>query len=79
MSARGVNEGGRCTCRGCGRVFSGLELFDAHFETLTVPPWSRCVDPETITHKTGKKAGVHRYRFEKGVWRSAEKNDRWAS
>lgn len=70
---KGINQGGRCLCGGCGRVFSGLTLFDAHFETLQQPPWSRCIDPETIT----TKAGEHRYRFDRGVWRSAEKNERW--
>lgn len=71
---KGVNEGGKCECGGCGRVFSGLSTFDAHFVWLDSSPWTRCVDPETI--KT--KAGDHKYRFEGGVWRSAEHNPRFA-
>ena len=44
---KGINQGGRCTCGGCGRVFAGLTAFDAHFRALSAAPWSECRDPAT--------------------------------
>ena len=69
----GVNEGGRCTCGGCGRVFSGLTVFDGHFATLDEPPWSVCLDPAGLL----KKNGEAKYRLEDGVWKSAALNPLW--
>jgi hypothetical protein len=70
-----LNEGGRCKCGGCGRTFSGLTMFDAHFTTLDTPPWSQCNDPATVT----KKDGTPLFRLEGDIWKSSAVNDRWQS
>lgn len=70
---RGVNEGGRCICRRCGNTFSSLSAFDAHQRSIDVHPWVMCMDPFMVV----KKDGSPRLRFDNGVWKSAEINDRW--
>lgn len=71
---KGINQGGRCACGGCGRTFSGLSTFDGHFATLDSPPWSLCLDPAGLL----TKAGEAKYRCDEGVWRSPAENPRWA-
>ena len=70
-----VNQGGRCKCRGCGQVFSGLSMFDAHQRTLREPPWVECLDPIMVTKKDGSPV----FRHVDGVWKSAATDNRWAS
>lgn len=69
------NEGGKCFCSACGRMFSSLSMFDAHQRSLDAAPWVECLDPATIT----KKDGTLRFRFDDGLWKSAEINQRWAN
>ena len=68
------NEGGRCKCGGCGRMFSGLTTFDAHFRTLNKSPWSECMDPAFVV----KKDGSPRFRLDEDVWRAYDQNPRWS-
>jgi hypothetical protein len=69
---KGINQGGRCKCGGCGRTFSSLSTFDAHFG----PPQLRgCFDPATVVDKHG----TPKLKLVDGVWRSAVENPRWAA
>ena len=72
--AKQLNEGGRCKCGGCGRTFSGLTTFDAHFRTLDAAPWSECIDPATVK----KKDGTPRFRLDGDAWKAADVNPRWS-
>jgi hypothetical protein len=72
---KGVNQGGRCECGGCGRRFSSLSTFDAHFRMLDASPWSECRDPATLMVKDTE---TPRFKCVDGVWRSALENPRFA-
>ena len=72
---KGINQRGRCTCGGCGRVFSGLSAFDAHFRMLDASPWSECRDPSTLLTKKTQEA---RFKCVDGIWSSAASNPLFA-
>lgn len=65
-----------CHCSGCHRHFRTVTWFDLHLVLAADGETSRCVDPATVTYRSGGKKGEPKMRLAHGhhgdLWTSAE-------
>lgn len=62
-----------CHCGNCHRSFSGLALFDAH--RLGYGERGNCLDPATLTIRSGNREGEPVMHLRDGVWSGPEMTD----
>jgi hypothetical protein len=59
-----------CHCASCHHTFAGVGLFDAHRSQYGER--GACLDPATITIKSGPRTGEPVMHFRDGMWRGPE-------